>query len=329
MASITDLNPPLPTGDARPYLGPVPAGRRRAALGLLLSGQPHQDDPAVEQFERFARQQRLSLDGLWVAAQGGPDGRLLGALLLVPNPGATAVLFIGPAAGWADHGLMAQLIRHACHHERYEGVRVVQSLIDPGQVLEGAALERAGLIKLAKLVYMQKTIDRRQFATPRPTTLARVPATLHTYCDQTHDRFARVILDSYVDTLDCPGLVGLREIDQVIEGHQSTGRFDPKLWHAFYDPQDRPIATLLLAPSSAGAGYELVYLGVAPGYRGRGVGGQLMSYCIAEVTRRGGDRVFLAVDDRNTAAMRLYKGLGFRASVRKLAYILPRGRGAV
>jgi len=36
---------------------------------------------------------------------------------------------------------------------------------------------------------------------------------------------------------------------------------------------------------------------------GLGVGGQVMSYAVAEVTRRGGDRIFLAVDDRNAAAM--------------------------
>ncbi|MEM1354905.1 MAG: GNAT family N-acetyltransferase [Planctomycetota bacterium] len=327
MASITDLKPPIPPDDARPYLGPAPVQRRRAAFAMLLTGRAREDDSAVDHFERFAQQQRLSTDGLWIATQGGPLGRMDASILMVPNPGATAMLFIGQAGAWRDHQVVVDLIRTACLNELYREVRVVQSLLDPGQVLEAKVLERAGLRKLAKLVYMQKGIDRREFAAPRPETLARVPAKLSLYTEANHGRFARAILASYEDTLDCPGLVGLRDIDQIILGHRSTGRFDPNLWHVFYDEQDRPIAVLLLAPSSAGVGFELVYLGVARPYRGMGVGGQLMSYAIAESTRRGADRMYLAVDDRNEPAMKLYHALGFRGVTRKLAYIMPRDAG--
>ena len=325
MASITDLQPPMPPDDARPYLGPAPADRRRAAFAMLLTGQGREDDPAVDHFERFAQQQKLDTAGLWIAADDGPHGRLLASILIVPNPGATAMLFVGQAGGWRDHETVVQLIRTATLSDRYDPVRVVQSLVDPGQVLEAKVLERAGLRKLAKLVYMQKTIDRREFATPRPQTLARAAVTLYRYSDETHERFARAILASYEDTLDCPGLVGLRHVDQIIQGHRGTGRFEPHLWHAFYDEMDQPVAALLLAPSVAGAGFELVYLGVAKPYRGRGVGSQLMSYAIAEAIRRGADRMYLAVDDRNEPAMKLYHALGFRGSTRKLAYIMPRG----
>lgn len=324
MASITNLNPPTRPDDARPYLGPAPADRRRAAFAMLLTGRAREDDPAVDHFEQFARQQRLNTEGLWIATDAGPGGRMDASILLVPNPGATAMLFVGQASGWRDHETVVQLIRTATLSEQSDSVRVVQSLVDPGQVLEAKVLERAGMKKLAKLVYMQKTIDRREFATPRPETLARLPATLLRYHDDTHERFAKAILASYEDTLDCPGLVGLRHIDQIILGHRSTGRFDPNLWHVFYDPADRPMAALLLAPSAAGAGFELVYLGVAKPFRGMGVGGQLMSYALAEATRRGADRMYLAVDDRNEPAMKLYHGLGFRGCARKLAYIMPR-----
>jgi len=324
MASLTDLLPPMPPDDARPFLGPAPVDRRRAALAMLLTGRAREDDPAVDHFDRFAQQQKLSTEGLWIAAEDGPHGRLLASILIVPNPGATAMLFVGQANGWRDHETVVRLVQTACHSERYDAVRVVQSLVDPGQVLEASVLERAGLNKLAKLVYMQKTLDRREFATPRPTTLARQPVTLYPYSAETHERFARAILASYEDTLDCPGLVGLRHVDQIITGHRSTGRFEPALWHAFYSEDDQPIAALLLAPSAAGVGFELVYLGVAKAFRGAGVGSQLMSYAVAEATRRGADRMYLAVDDRNDPAMKLYHSLGFRGNTRKLAYIMPR-----
>ena len=35
---------------------------------------------------------------------------------------------------------------------------------------------------------------------------------------------------SYVDTLDCPELCGLREKRDVLDSHRSTGKFDPNLW---------------------------------------------------------------------------------------------------
>ena len=325
MASVTNLHPDTPPQGGGLYLGPVPADRRRMALALLLIGRPREHDAAVDHFERFAQEQGLDLRTLWIAAQGGPTGRMLGSVLLVPNHGSTAMLFVGQAAGWSDTASVVSLIKAVCEAPGLAGVRVIQSLIDPGQVIEGQVLERAGLNRLAKLIYMQKLIEPGEHRVPRPVALGGCdrPMIL-TYNEATHADFAKAIEASYIDTCDCPGLVGMRKTDQIIAGHKGTGRFDPANWHLFLDEAGEPMAVLLLAEVAQGSGLELVYLGVAPNYRSKGIGGALMRFAVSEAARFGGQRMFLAVDDRNDAAVRLYTGMGFRASTRKIAYVMPR-----
>eukprot|EP00752_Nemacystus_decipiens_P014511 g12920.t1 len=304
MASVTNLHPDTAPEGGGLYLGPVPEDRRRMALALLLVGRPREQDAAVDHFERFADEQGLDLSTLWVATDGGPRGRMQGSVLLVPNHGSTAMLFVGQATGWSDTSAVVRLIRAVCDGPGREGVSVIQSLIDPGQVIEGQVLERAGLTRLAKLIYMQKAIEPGEHRVPRPTKLGGCDhPTLLTYSEATHTDFARAIEASYIDTLDCPGLVGMRQTDQIIEGHKSTGRFDPRNWLAYHDEAGEPIAVLLLAEVAQGSGLELVYLGVTKAYRGKKIGGQLMRYAVSEAARLGGSRLYLAVDDRNDPAI--------------------------
>lgn len=325
MASVTNLHPhTLPEGSG-PYLGPVPESLRRSALSMLLTGRVKPKDSAVDHFERFADEQGLDLSALWIAADGGPSGTMLGSVLLVPNHGNTAMLFVGQSSGWRDTSVMVSLVRACCETlgGGSDGTRVVQSLVDPGQVIEGQVLSRAGLERLAKLIYMQRVIEPGDHRMPRPTSLGGcVSPRVVTYSDATHADFARAIQASYVDTLDCPGLVGLRHIDHIIAGHQATGRFNPLNWLAYFDEQDQPIATLLLAPVAQGGGFELVYLGVAKPYRSKAIGKTLLNYAISESARQGVGRLYLAVDDRNDPAVRLYQSAGFRATTRKIAYVL-------
>jgi len=325
MASVTNLHPDTPPEGGGLYLGPVPAYRRRMALALLLIGRPREQDPAVDHFERFADEQGLDLSTLWVAAEGGADGRMLGSVLLVPNHGSTAMLFVGQAMGWSDMSAVVGLIKAVCDGPGVQGVSVIQSLIDPGQVVEGQVLERAGLTRLAKLIYMQRVIEPGEHRVPRPKALSGCdhPRIL-TYSEATHADFARAIEASYIDTLDCPGLVGMRPIDQIIAGHKGTGRFDPRDWLVYFDEAGQPIAVLLLAEVAQGSGMELVYLGVAKPYRSKGIGNALMQYAVSESARVHGTRLYLAVDDRNDPAVRLYTAMGFRASTRKIAYVMPR-----
>ena len=139
--------------------------------------------------------------------------------------------------------------------------------------------------------------------------------------------FARAIEASYEQTADCPGLVGLRRIEDIIAGHMAAGQFVPELWLALRR-RGEPVGVMLVNELTQGAGFELVYLGIAAPYRGQGLARSLLAYGLGQASVRGranwgtdNPRLHLAVDEANPAARQLYARFGFRASTRKLAMI--------
>ena len=71
---------------------------------------------------------------------------------------------------------------------------------------------------------------------------------------------------------------------------------------------------------------ELVYLGVVPEGRGRGIGRTLLAHAIRDTAEKGLDRMGLAIDVKNTPAMRLYEGANFHEIRRRLAWFVPAHR---
>jgi ribosomal-protein-alanine N-acetyltransferase len=65
---------------------------------------------------------------------------------------------------------------------------------------------------------------------------------------------------------------------------------------------------------------EILNLAVAPAWRRRGVGRELMAIAVAESARAGAVRVFLEVRESNEAARAFYACLGFLTGGRRPAY---------
>jgi ribosomal protein S18 acetylase RimI-like enzyme len=285
---------------------------RRDALALLLTGRLGGDEAAVNRFLDFAEQQGLNTEHFFVARSGR---RILGCALLVPGAGRTAMAFVNPIAAAEQVGDIGALIAHATAALDPMAVRVVQALLEPNQNLEREAYERAGYWKLAVLVYMQCRAVRQAVALELPRGLRAL-----TWDDARREVFAAAIEASYRDTLDCPGLMGMRTIDDILAGHLATGEFDPSLWHVILDG-DKPSGVLLLSRVLEGRSLELVYLGLAPSVRGRGVAQRLMRFGLSEAHRRGAAGMILAVDEDNAPALKLYRGLGFVPNTKKVAMI--------
>ncbi|MFA9478315.1 GNAT family N-acetyltransferase [Phycisphaerales bacterium AB-hyl4] len=298
----------------------VDPDRQREAIGLLLSGRASGREAAVQPFLDYARQQSLVLDDLWVAVEGET---LQAAVLIVPCRGRSGMLFCSPATSWPSEQLAVELLRTACRAQSTDRMRLIQCLLDPPQRRLAGAMRDAGFHDLATLKYMSRRLNRR----PRPRSLAgRLPGyrVLH-WDDGPVDDFARPILDSYEQTLDCPGLRGLRSIDDVIVGHQSAGVFRPDLWHAIYDDQT-PVGAMLINDLPHMDACELVYLGLAVPYRGQGLGKQLLEHALDLVHAAGRGSMILAVDERNEPATRLYRGAGFRETASKRAMVYAFGQ---
>jgi mycothiol synthase len=169
---------------------------------------------------------------------------------------------------------------------------------------------------MAELQYLQADV-RRGF--PPPPVPAGVE--LLNYTAELHEDFARTIVESYRESLDCPGLNGLRDIEDVIAGHKSSGgrpeAFNPSWWFLLRDATG-PLAVLLLA-RTANDTAELVYLGLAPEARGRGFGDLFVRHALHVVSAGGVAALALAVDANNTPALRLYHRHGLRRVGSKLA----------
>ena len=308
----------------------VGASGRPEALAVLLTGKANPSDPAVATFLAYAAEHSLSLEHLWAAGSGGAAGRggkAAAAVLVIPGPGRTAVVFMSPVDRRSDVALHAAVARAAVAPLDGGRFAMVQCLLEPGEAVKGRVLEAAGFRFLAELVHMHRSV--RRVADPGPLTVGGRALVETRWSEAARPAFAGAIGATYVDTLDCPGLLGLREMDDIIAGHMASGRFKPKLWSVWHDlgggegggVGGEPAAVLLVSGSVQHGGHELVYLGVAERYRGRGLGRRLVEEALHRVHADGGGELHLAVDRRNTPAVRLYREAGFRNADRKTAYI--------
>ena len=78
---------------------------------------------------------------------------------------------------------------------------------------------------------------------------------------------------------------------------------------------------ILLAPLTYGPLIEIVYMGVAAGWRRRGVGKLLLRRALQHCRAVGASELTAVVDRRNTPARQLYARFGFKPTVKREAYI--------
>ncbi len=288
------------------------------ALGVLLRGVPEPRDGSVRDFRQYLQHQRGRLDNLWLARRHGLPSA---AALVLRSPGRTGIVLQSPIRALRQVEDASAALASATHAARAGDIALLQALIEFTQVHEQASLKRCGFQALADLAYLRGPALRGDAVaeTALPEGLR-----LWQYLPEHRAVFARAILASYEQTLDCPGLLGLRSIEDVIEGHLSAGQFHPHLWWAL-TRDDAPVGVCLLSLAPSLSAAELVYLGLAPAWRRKGLARLLMRRAMAAAGAHGAERVLLAVDEANAPAMALYRSLGFEATDRKLAMILPLG----
>lgn len=285
-----------------------------AALKLVVPGTGGRLDAAqLAEFAQVASAHRRDAGGMWIAVV---DGKIQSAALPIISPGRT-MLIIPPAdvRTPARQAMAQQLISQICRQAAAEGVHLAQTLLEPGRGEVHALLTVCGFTKLAELLYLQAAIRRPIEPPPLPLGYH-----LATYDEGMHAQFSHVILASYLHSQDCPLLNGMRHSDDILAGHRATGEFDPSLWHLL-TVHNTAAAVLLLSRIPRTRGMELIYLGLTPEARGRGIGDLLMRVALAAAHARQCEHLSLAVDAVNLPALRLYWRHGMQAVGRKLAML--------
>jgi ribosomal protein S18 acetylase RimI-like enzyme len=279
----------------------------------------------------------LSLMWATIDRPAGGSARVRQVCLCVPGSGKTAMLIVsGPGGGGGPEVENAE--RMACiraaidhlSHERQAGrkeIRIAQALPDPREPHAVRAFLGAGFLKVGDLAYLRR--PRGPSAAPRPegpwpAGLTVRPVRGVSPLEPDRVLLAQALDRSYEQTLDCPELCGLRDTADVLESHLATGECDPRLWWLVLDGP-RPLGCMLLSRCPDQGTVELVYLGLAPELRARGVAARLLAMGIAEVEATCPAPITCAVDLRNEPALRLYHRLGFREFARRIALVQPIG----
>ena len=145
-----------------------------------------------------------------------------------------------------------------CQSLSDQGILLAQALIETSDRASASLLEQDRFIEIAELLYLHGMVP-----TSAVPPLLPGGVRLESYSAENHADFAKAILGSYQNSLDCPRLNGVRDIEDIIAGHKACGQFDPKLWFLLRD-RSEPAGVLLLNPAHRNEAVELVYLGLAP-----------------------------------------------------------------
>lgn len=335
MATVSGATGRAGAGEPGYRIVRVDAARQFEAVGRLIRASPR-DEGAVRAFMEQAAADGTPLDWMW-ATEGLLDNDLRLVCLGVPNPGRTLGLFVsaGPGKSLATRGERAKLLMAVCEAAAGDPVlrhHLPQALLEPEQSDAVAAYLAAGFVRLADLAYMRRVITHggRREAVAWPAGVEVVSLADLPY--EEGERGLREALEgSYVDTLDCPALCGMRAVEDVVVSHRSVGEYDPGFWWLVRakggvgSGGGRYVGCMLINPGVSEDTAELVYLGLSPEARGKGLARGLLTMGLSKLGHGRESVLACAVDLQNRPALKLYEGLGFRRFALRIAVVKPLG----
>jgi mycothiol synthase len=256
--------------------------------------------------------QRGELDPQGVFILRGPT-TLEGAVVCLPVPGRSALLWPPGAVAERREAVEDALLHHATSWLRQRGVKLAQTLLAREEMFLAAPLLRNGFADVTRLWYLRHDLNL-------PLHCLHLPARLEYQPFADDKEFRRTLARTYEGTLDCPEINGVREIEDVLEGHRAQGSFDAERWW-LARADDEPVGVLLMTEMPESGEWELAYMGVTPDARRRGYGREMLLHALCAARAADAPAVTLSVDVRNRPAWDLYRSLGFDAYDQRLVYL--------
>ena len=243
----------------------------------------------------------LPMAGLLRACRGD---QLVGATWVQIQPGKTGVLWPPRLEPNGDPDTAQQLMAAANDFLSRHQVSLAQTLLEDPHSTDAELLVQNGYTHLADLLYLVST---EAFF---PTEPPHCGLEFEPYSDRSRARLKAIVEQTYEHTADCPELNGSRDLEDVLTGYQATGVFSPEHWR-IVRAAGEDVGCLLLADHPDAEQIELVYMGVVPAARGRGLGFQAAKYAQLLAHEAGRPRLVLAVDARNAPALGMYAAADF------------------
>lgn len=303
----------------------VDPSRTNDAMSALLGAGP----AAAARFVQQAKDASIRLDLIWCVADA--SGRYRLAVLAVPSVGRTAMLVASHARGPDECAILGRAVEAACEGCRTDA-DLAQALVDPALSLDIASFEAGGLRRMATLEYLERALPRSGPLAPPivPQGWEIVPIAAPDILDGAdpnalgaarRQELIALLESTYIDTMDCPGLAGMRATADVLDGHFGSGA---RRRHWFIAREARQAGGVcMLNASPDGTSAELAYFGVTPAARGRGIARALLAVGLHACSVARISTVTLAVDARNLPAKRLYETHGFRKTISRVALVKP------
>ena len=288
------------------------------ALTLLLGGglDSREVEAKVRAFRAIALKEKYDLSRHIVVLRGD---EMVFSCLSVPNEGGTAFVYSStpdPAEPQLDK-YVVEAVQQLSQWALSSDSNLLEVLLDTEDEVRKRIFLRCGFRKLTDLLYLSRacTLPVRQFNEPENIRWIN-------YDQKNHHLFKDVIRQTYRDSLDCPELENLRDMEDVVRSHKAAGLFDPRRWKLLLC-HDEPCGVLLLSFLPDSNSMELVYMGLTPPVRGRGWGRLLLQEAVECSRQSGVSCLMLAVDCRNHWARRLYKQFDFTEFLRRTVLLYP------
>jgi mycothiol synthase len=292
-------------------IAPVSAPQWTEALQLLYGYLPEPQRRQQVSAMRAADAALKQPAGMFAAYR---DGQMAGVVQARVQPGCCAEFALPQLTPGEAASTTHLLMQAAEDWMRQQNVRMAQIMLADPPPSQIALLSAWGFAYVGDLLYLMCGADK--FPGEPPASSLEFEA----YSSANHGRLARVVTQTYEQTRDCPGLNGVRQVDDVLASYQATGIFDPQRWLiARYQQED--IGCLLLADFPQHDNYELVYMGVAPAHRGRRWGVEIVRYAQWRTRQAGRSWLVLAVDAANQPAIDMYAAAGFQTWECRQAYV--------
>ena len=295
-----------------PRIGPILPEHRTEALRLVFSGM--EEERRRRQLDVYLPAFHGADPSACVLLGAHREGRLVGAVFSQIQPGRTAALWAPQLAGDESKATAAGLLEAVCDRLAHRQVCMAQALLESDTSPDVTTLLEGGFHRLARLFYL--VCPESEFPHHPPAG----PLTFRQYTPADHGRLAGIVEATYVQTLDCPQLNGVRRMDDVLAGYRATGVFDPRRW-LIVRHHERDVGCLLLADHPKDGNYELVYMGLVTSQRGHRWGIDIARQAQWQTRLAGRSQLVLAVDAANQPALKIYTAVGFRAWDRRSAYV--------
>lgn len=300
---------------ALPAVGMASQTELPAALALIFHHLDADDRKARSaHLLELIEQKAIDPCGIWVARKGA---ELSGAMICQPLAGAGGLVWPPQGCRGRDgRAIEDQLVQATSQWLRSRGVKLAQALLVSSDMHLGAALVRNGYEHISSLMYLRHELELS-------AAFLGTPERLHfdAYGPETQAVFHQTLMRSYVGTLDCPEINGVRTLDEILAGHRAQGVPDSHRWWLARDG-DRPAGVLLMTAWHEGQGWDISYLGVVPELRGRGFGNDLVRKALFEAKAAQTWQVTLSVDIRNQPAWDLYLRAGFESFERREIFLI-------